>query len=190
MASITIFGTGGMGTAIGQLLTGGGSTVQYVTKSDDTTITDDIVILAVPYESLESIVDDYRDQLVGKTVVDITNPLDFETFDALKVPVDSSAAAGLQSALPDSRVVKAFNTTFAATLNAKTVGPNATTVLVAGDDTSAKQALIEAVTASGLGAIDAGSLDRARQLEAMGFLQLTLANDEKVAWSGGFAVVS
>lgn len=103
MASITIFGTGGMGTAIGQLLTGGGSTVQYVTKSDDTTITDDIVILAVPYESLESIVDEYRDQLVGKTVVDITNPLDFETFDALKVPVDSSAAAGLQSALPDSR---------------------------------------------------------------------------------------
>jgi len=152
MASITIFGTGGMGTAIGQLLTGGGSTVHYVTKSDDATITDDIVILAVPYESLESIVDEYADQLVGKTVVDITNPLDFETFDALKVPVDSSAAAGLQSALPHSRVVKAFNTTFAATLNAKTVGPNATTVLVAGDDTSAKQALVEAVTASGLNA--------------------------------------
>jgi len=63
-------------------------------------------------------------------------------------------------------------------------------VLVAGDDTSAKQALIEAVAASGLGAIDAGSLERARQLEALGFLQLTLANDEKVAWSGGFAVVA
>jgi len=177
MASITIFGSGGMGTAIGQLLTDGGSTVEHVSRADDATISGDIAILAVPYEALESIVDEYRDQLVGKTVVDITNPLDFETFDALKVPVDSSAAAELQSALPDSRVLKAFNTTFAATLATKAVGPNTTTVLVAGDDTDAKQAL------------DAGALDRARQLEALGFLQLTLANAERIAWSGGFAIV-
>ncbi len=189
MASITLFGSGAMGTAIGQLLTDGGSTVEHVSRADDATISGDIAILAVPYEALESIVNEYRDQLVGKTVVDITNPLDFETFDALKVPVDSSAAAELQSALPDSRVLKAFNTTFAATLATKAVGPNTTTVLVAGDDTDAKQALLEAVTASGITAIDAGALDRARQLEALGFLQLTLANAERIAWSGGFAIV-
>ncbi len=190
MAGITIFGSGGMGTAIGQLLTDGGSEVHHVSKSDDATITDGIVILAVPYESLDSIVDEYRDQLVGKTVVDITNPLDFETFDSLKVPVDSSATAGLQSALPDSRVVKAFNTTLAGTLSSKTVGPNTTTVLVAGDDADAKRSVIDAVAAAGVAAIDAGTLDRARQLEALGFLQLTLANDEKINWSGGFAVIA
>jgi len=189
MASITIFGSGGMGTAIGQLLTDGGSTVEHVGKADDATIGGDIVILAVPYEALESIVNEYCDQLVGKTVVDITNPLDFETFDAMKVPVDSSAAAGLQSALPDSRVVKAFNTTFAATLTTKTVGPNTTTVLVAGDDTDAKHTVVEAVRASGIAALDAGSLNRARQLEALGFLQLTLANSGRIDWSGGFAVI-
>ena len=107
----------------------------------------------------------------------------------MKVPVDSSAAAGLQSALPDSRVVKAFNTTFAATLTTKTVGPNTTTVLVAGDDTDAKHTVVEAVRASGIAALDAGSLNRARQLEALGFLQLTLANSGRIDWSGGFAVI-
>ena len=45
------------------------------------------------------------------------------------------------------------------------------------------------VKASGLDAIDAGGLARAHELEALGFLQLTLANDEKIGWSGGFGVV-
>lgn len=190
MTSISIFGTGAMGSAIGDLLTGGGASVQYVTKSDDAALSGDIVVLAVPYEELSGIALDYRDQLVGKVVVDITNPLDFDTFDSLKVADDSSAAAELQAALPDSAVVKAFNTTFAATLNAKEVGPNRTTVLVAGDDATAKQTLIGALTAAAVNAIDAGPLKRAHELEAFGFLQLTLANDEKIDWSGGFAVVA
>ena len=49
-------------------------------------------------------------------MVDISNPLNFETFDSLTVPADSSAAAELAAALPSSKVLKAFNTTFAATL--------------------------------------------------------------------------
>jgi predicted dinucleotide-binding enzyme len=49
-------------------------------------------------------------------VVDITYPVDFAAFDSLVVPADSSAAAELAAALPESQVLKAFNTTFAATL--------------------------------------------------------------------------
>jgi predicted dinucleotide-binding enzyme len=44
------------------------------------------------------------------------------------------------------------------------------------------------VTAGGLRAIDAGSLRRTRELEALGFLQITLAAQEKIPWTGGFAV--
>ncbi len=36
----------------------------------------------------------------------------------------------------------------------------------------------------------AGSPKRARELEAIGFLQLTLAANEKVSWTGGFGVVA
>jgi 8-hydroxy-5-deazaflavin:NADPH oxidoreductase len=61
-------------------------------------------------------------------------------------------------------------------------------VLVAGDDADAKATLIGVVEAAGLGAVDAGSLKRAQQLEALGFLQLTLAVGEKIAWTGGFSL--
>ena len=112
------------------------------------------------------------------------------TFDSLTVPADGSAAAEIAAALPQSKVLKAFNTNFAATLASGTVGEVATTVLVAGDDADAKAALVDVLSAGGLRVTDAGSLRRARELEALGFLQLTLAVGEKVSWVGGFAVVA
>lgn len=189
MTTITIFGNGNMGQAIGGVLARGGASIQYVGSADKSTrLEGDIVVLAVPYPALKQIAADYADQLAGKTVVDITNPLDFATFDSLVVPSDSSAAAELQALIPQANVLKAFNTTFAATLVSGTVGAQKTTVLVAGDDTDAKQALAAAIQAGGLEAIDAGALSRARELEALGFLQLTLAVSEKVGWNAGFAV--
>jgi 8-hydroxy-5-deazaflavin:NADPH oxidoreductase len=69
------------------------------------------------------------------------------------------------------------------------VGPITTTVLVAGDHDDAKSALIEAVKAGGVDAIDAGTLKRARELEAMGFLQIKLAASEQIGWTSGFGIV-
>jgi predicted dinucleotide-binding enzyme len=190
MTNVTIFGSGNMGSAIAGILAAGGADVEHITTSSTgATITGDIVVLAVPYPSLKQIVADYADQLASKIVVDITNPLNFETFDSLTVPAGSSAAAELTAALPDSQVLKAFNTTFAATLASKTVGERPTTVLIAGDDATAKQTLAAAITAGGLTAIDAGALSRAHELEALGFLQLTLAVGEKISWTGGFGIV-
>ena len=190
MAGFTIIGTGNMGSAIGGILAAGGADVSHVNTSDEgkATIAGDVVVLAVPYPALDAIVEAYGDQLAGKVVVDITNPLNFETFDSLVVPAGSSAAAELATKLPSSRVLKAFNTNFAATLASKQVGGLPTTVLVAGDDAAAKATLVDAVVAGGVAALDAGSLARAHELEALGFLQLTLAVREKVAWTGGFAV--
>jgi predicted dinucleotide-binding enzyme len=148
------------------------------------------VVLAVPYPALKAVLAQRGDELAGKVVVDITNPLNFETFDSLVVAPESSAAAEIAAALPESRVLKAFNTTFAGTLSAGTVGSQPTTILIAGDDADAKSDLAGIVTSGGLKAVDAGSLARARELEALGFLQLTLAANEKVSWTGGFAVVA
>ena len=191
MTSFTIIGTGTMGSAIGGVLAGGGSDVTHVTHDQigAAPLTGDVVILAVPFHAVDEIVAAYGEALAGKVVVDITNPLNFETFDSLVVPVGSSAAAEIQAKLPNSAVLKAFNTTFAATLATQQVGSLTTTVLIAGDDAAAKQTLADAVVAGGLGAIDAGSLSRAHELEALGFLQLTLAVGEKLPWTGGFAVV-
>ena len=191
MSNVTIIGTGNMGQAIAGLVTKGGNTAQILGETDtDQAVTGDIVVLAVPYAALADIVATRGASLAGRVVVDITNPVDFATFDSLVVPADSSATAELAASLPESKVLKAFNTTFAATLAAGTVGGLTTTVLIAGDDTDAKTQLAEVVTAAGLNAIDAGSLRRARELEAIGFTQISLAVGEKVSWIGGFGVAA
>jgi predicted dinucleotide-binding enzyme len=190
VARFSIIGTGTMANAIGGVLAEGGSDVAYIPRDGvGNAPLGDVVVLAVPYAAVDGILTAYGDQLAGKVVVDISNPVDFETFDSLVVPAGSSAAAQIQAKLPGSSVLKAFNTTLAATLASKRVGDVPTTVLVAGDDAAAKATLVAAVQAGGVGAIDAGSLARAHELEALGFLQLTLAVAEKVGWTGGFAVV-
>lgn len=191
MTSISIIGTGNMGQAIAAVAGKGGNTVQLIGDGDTgTQVTGDIVVLAVPYPALSTVIAERGASLAGRIVVDITNPLNFETFDSLTVPADSSAAAEVAAALPDSRVLKAFNTTFAGTLAAGTIGDLTTTVLIAGDDADAKSTLAGIVTSGGLRAIDAGLLKRARELEALGFLQLTLAAGEKISWTGGLATVA
>ena len=189
MTHISIIGSGNMGQAFAGLAGKGGNTVELFGSSDtDRQVTGDIVVLAVPYPAVGQVLAQRGAQLAGKVVVDITNPLDFQTFDSLTVPADSSAAAEIAAALPESRVVKAFNTNFAGTLAAGTVGGQPTAVLIAGDDADAKTALGDVVNAAGLRAVDAGSLKRARELEAVGFLQLTLAAGQKISWTGGFAL--
>jgi predicted dinucleotide-binding enzyme len=205
MSNVTIIGAGNMADAIAGISSKSGAAVQIVARDAakaaelaaatgataaayGDALTGDIVILAVPYPAVESIIATYADALNGAIVVDITNPLDFSTFDSLVTPADSSAAAVIAAALPGAKVVKAFNTTFAATLATGSAGSVATTVLIAGDDAEAKQAVIDLVTGGGVASIDTGALKRARELEALGFLQLTLAVGEKTPWTGGFAL--
>ena len=63
MATITIFGTGNMGTAIKSVFEDAGATVQSLdSHSENPTIEGDIVVLAVPYPALASIAEQYGDQ--------------------------------------------------------------------------------------------------------------------------------
>jgi 8-hydroxy-5-deazaflavin:NADPH oxidoreductase len=202
MTNVTIIGAGNMGTAIANLAIAGGNAVQVLARDKDKaqvnaevtagvvgdSITGDIVVLALPYPAVAEVLAAYGDQLTGKVLVDLTNPLDFSTFDDLVVPADSSAAAEIQALAPASVVLKAFNTNFAATLASGSVGDTTTAVLIAGDDAAAKATLAAIVEGGGLRAVDAGSLKRARELEALGFLQLTLAAGEKTSWTGGFGL--
>ena len=190
MSTVTIVGKGNIGSAVAAIAAAAGHDVQVLdTATPDVAIIGDVVVLAVPHPAVGDILATYGDQLAGKVVVDITNPVNFETFDGLVVADGSSFAADLAAKLPNSTVLKAFNTNFASTLASKKVGDLQTTVLIAGDDAAAKATLASAVEAGGLSAIDAGSLKRAHELEAIGFLQITLAAGEKIAWTGGFGVV-
>lgn len=191
MTKVTIFGKGNMGQAIGGNFADAGNDVAYVESSSSEKVSKlgNIIVLAVPYPAVAGILTTYASELKGKIIVDITNPVNFDTFDDLVVPSDSSATAVIASVATDSKVVKGFNTTFAATLATKKVaGEHQTTVLLASDDAEAKVALTKALDGSGLAVIDAGNLKRARELEAIGFLQISLAAAEKINWTSGFGV--
>ncbi len=126
---VTIIGTGNMARGIGSRVLAGGHDLTVIGKDDEAAkavvadiggnpgdrVEGDIVVLAVYYPDARSIAEQRADELVGKVVVDITNPVN-ETYDDLVVPPDSSATAELAALAPEARFVKAFNTTFATTL--------------------------------------------------------------------------
>ncbi|MYT69190.1 MULTISPECIES: NADPH-dependent F420 reductase [unclassified Streptomyces] len=189
MTHVSVIGAGTMAQAISALVRKGGGSAELFTRDDaGKALSGDVVVLAVPYPAVRQVLNERAGQFDGKTVIDITNPVDFETFDGLDVPADSSATAQIAAALPNAHVVKAFNTTFASTLTSGSVGAESTTVVIAGDNDDAKSVVTDIVTSGGLKAIDAGSLKRARELEAIGFLQITLAAAEKISWTGGFSL--
>src|SRR5829696_7762009 len=77
----------------------------------------EVVVFAVYYPGIKDAVGQYGDQLAGRVVVDITNPVDTQSWDRLATPPGTSSAEEVQQLAPQGTpVVKAFNTTFAGTL--------------------------------------------------------------------------
>jgi predicted dinucleotide-binding enzyme len=191
---VTIIGTGNMARGIGKRLIAGGHDVTVLGKETDAAeavlrdigadggaragrsgdpIAGDVVVLAVYYQDAQAAVEGYGDELAGKVVIDITNPVN-QSFDGLVTPPDSSAAQELARAARGARLVKAFNTTFARTLDAGSVAGQPLDVFIAGDDDDAKSTVAQLAQDGGLNPIDAGPLKRARELEAMGLVHMTL----------------
>jgi predicted dinucleotide-binding enzyme len=82
-----------------------------------------VVVFAVYYPGIRDAVQQYGDQLAGKVVVDIANPVDTQTWDRLATPPGTSSAEEVAQLVPQGTpVVKASNTTFAGTLVAGEVG--------------------------------------------------------------------
>lgn len=211
--NITIIGTGNMARGIATRILAGGNSVTLIgnepgdaeklaaelqeTASGGTTVTStenrlegDVVVLAVPYAAAGSIVREYSNQLEGKIIVDITNPVDFNTMDPA-VPAGTSGAEEIaESASEGASVVKAFNTTFAGTLVEGEVSGHALDVLIAGDDPEAKATVARLVEAGGLRAIDAGPLKRARQLEAVGLLHIALQSTLDTGFGSAVKIIS
>lgn len=125
----------------------------------------DHAVIAVPFAAITALLtDEVRDALTGKVVIDATNPL---AADYMSLTIGHSTSAGEQVAeqLPRSRVVKAFNTVFAATLDKPVLGGVQQLLPVAGDDPDAKQTVIALGRQLGFAAVDAGPLTNARYLE-------------------------
>ena len=191
---VTIVGAGNMGRGIGTRAVAGGHQVEILAQdpSHARKLAEDlgasataleagapfggeVVVFAVYYPAILDAVQQYADQLAGKVVVDITNPVDTQTWDKLATPPGASSAEEAQQLVPQGTpVVKAFNTTFAPTLVAGEVAGQQLDVLIAGDDDDAKQKVAQLASDGGLRPIDVGPLARAQQLEQLGFLHIAI----------------
>jgi predicted dinucleotide-binding enzyme len=150
----------------------------------------DVVVLALPYPEGRQVARDQGAALSGVTVVDPCNPVDFSTFDSLLTSPGMSAAEEIAEASPAARVVKAFNTTFAAALVAGVVGGLPVDVFLAGDDAFAKSLVAALARDGGLRPVDTGPLRRARELEAFQLLHMTIQGPLGLDWSSAIKLLT
>lgn len=147
----------------------------------------EIVVLAIPYPAVKSILDDLGDTIDGKILIDVTNRISPD--DPASVIDGTSNAEQIQEAAPRTRVVKAFNTVFAARQADTEVDGIPLDGFVAADDEEAKKTVLELVSSVGLRPIDAGGLGMARALEAMGALNISLQIRNNWSWQMGWKLL-
>ena len=203
---IAIIGAGNVGKALTSSATRAGHTVTISSASGDSARAAaeesgaraaassreavegaDLVVLAVPYAAVDDVLAEVGAALGGKVLVDATNPIKPD-YSGLATN-GASGAEGIQSKAPGARVVKAFNTAFAARQADPEVGGLRADGYVAGDDEDAKAAVLELVEAIGFNPVDAGGLAMARHLEGMAWLNISLQMKNGWTWQAGWKLV-
>ena len=148
----------------------------------------DIIIVAVPYKAEKEVAAKIKEVSNQKIVVSIANPLN-ETYNGLLTAPDTSAAEELQKLLPNSKVVKAFNTTFAADFATPVIAGNQVDAFVAGNDQEAVETVSELVQTAGFNSIVAGDLSVSRTLEKMTLLLIQLIIKNNYNWLAGWKIL-
>ncbi len=199
---IGIIGAGNVGRALTTASVGAGHTVNItsaisgeadgvasevgataVRSNRDAAANADIIILAVPFDSVRDIVSELGSQLDGKVVIDVSNRFAAEQLGA------PSNAELIQEMAPGARLVKAFNTIFASHQANPVEDGIQLDGFVAGDDAEARQKVLDFVGTLGFRPIDCGPLAMARALEGMGTLNISLNMTNNWTWQTGWKLL-
>jgi 8-hydroxy-5-deazaflavin:NADPH oxidoreductase len=148
----------------------------------------DIIIAAVPYQAEKEVAEKIREVANQKIVISIANPLN-ETYNGLVTSLGTSAAEELQKLLPNSKVIKAFNTSFAANFLTPVIDGTQADAFIAGNDEDALQIVSELVSTAGFNPIVAGNLSVSRTLENMQLLLIQLGMKYNYNWLAGWKIL-
>jgi NADPH-dependent F420 reductase len=148
----------------------------------------DIIVVAVPFQAEKEVAEKIKQVANQKIVVSIANPLN-ETYNGLLTAPDTSAAEELQKLLPNSKVVKAFNTTFAADFATPMIAGKQVDAFVVGNDDESVKTVSELVATAGFNPIIAGELSVSRTLESMALLLISLTMKYNYNWLAGWKVL-
>lgn len=186
---IGIIGSGAVGQELAKGFTAEGHEVQVATREpasdkanqlradlNGVTVTDfataaqqaELIVLAVHHSGIQDAIALIgAENLAGKVVIDTTNAITPEADTLVYDAGVTSLGEQIQAGLPDSHVVKAFNTVGAALMYKPDFGEQTPTMFIAGNDTGSKQQVRDIVTAFGWEPLDTGAIIAARSLEAM-----------------------
>lgn len=197
---VTIIGAGNVGKALGTSITRAGHDVTITARHPErarqaaeeigATLASspaeaveqaDLVVLALPFGGAEELTGEIKDRVVGKTIIDVTNPLkpDYSGLATGEV----SAAEQIQEKLPGAHVVKAFNTILASNQANPTPGVDA---FIAADDPEAKNKVVDLARSVGFTPLDVGPLASARYLEGMAYINIGLNAQNGWDWTSAW----
>ncbi len=194
--NIGIIGSGKMGSGLGRLWALKGHNVLFSYARDpkkleelakscpnsrpgtpaDAVASSDVILLSVGYGMVKEAIAT-AGPIKDKIVIDCTNPVKPD-LSGLSVGLTTSAAEEIAKLVPESRVVKAFNTAFAEIYHAQSrlFGSRMPSMFYCGDDGDAKATVLRLIREIGFEPIDAGPLTSARYLEPLAMLMIQLGH--------------
>ncbi|WP_159476784.1 NADPH-dependent F420 reductase [Dyadobacter sp. 3J3] len=184
MMNISFIGAGNVASSLGNLLSQAGHSVKYGTQNpagnqlsvSDAISAAEIVCFAIPYFAMDAVLSENKSVLAGKIVIDITNAINMADWSPMFLGDDSG---GEQTArlLPQSKVVKAFNTIFADAMkiDKQEFNGNKLTAFIASDDQDASAIVKQLADDAGFNGLIVGGIKNARHLEAIAHLNISIA---------------
>ncbi len=144
----------------------------------------DVVVLSVPFAHHAATLEQIKDALPGKILIDVTVPLVPPKVSRVTLPDQGSVAKATQQALGEEvRVVSAFHTVAAAHLG-EDAGHVHGDVLVCGNDPAARETVISLVRAAGLRGWHAGPIDNSVVGEALTSVLIFINRKYKIDGAG------
>jgi hypothetical protein len=210
LVKLAVLGSGRVGSALGGWLASQGVSVTFTSRTLSKAVAaaesaghdanhaeiaeaaqaSDVVLLTLPFAEVITALEPLRDLLAGKIMVDVTNPITPD-HRALSIGHTSSGAEEIARNFPTTKIVKAFNATFAEVYTARISGLDGRplTIFYAGDDFEAKRIVCGLITTLGYDAVDAGPLENSRYLEPLSLLNIQLGRVLGFGSQIGFSLV-
>ncbi|MFY7810169.1 MAG: NADPH-dependent F420 reductase [Flavobacterium sp.] len=182
--NISFIGAGNVASSLGNLFTNAGHLVKYGTpnaKLNHLSVSEaiafgEVVCFAIPFAAMNEVLTLNKEALKGKIVVDCTNAINIADWSPLFLGEDSG---GEQTAklLPESKVVKAFNTIFAEVMKTdkQQFEGQKLTAFIASDDVEAANVIKKLADEAGFNGFVVSGIKNARHLEAMAHLNISIA---------------
>jgi NADPH-dependent F420 reductase len=166
-----------MNARLGVTNVGGTSNREAAAKAD-------VVLLVVPYNGMQPILEDLRDVVQNKIVVNTASALDPERKSRAKPPAAGSVTAEVQQFFGETvKVVCAFQNISPEKLESVEEKID-TDVIVCGGDKAAREMVIDLIRRIGIDAFDGGVLANAIAVEAMTAILIAINIKHKIRGAG------